>query len=215
MDIKVWFDFQCPFCYMGLKRLEGALTNPDLPEPVEVVYKSYQLNPDLPEVPVETMTEHFMSDHDMTREQAEKQMERITRMAERAGIEMNFADVQVCNTMDAHRLIKFAAKKLSPWRLKRLVFHLFEANFVDNLRLSDRKILTELASAAGLDTSQVSEMLQSDDYREAVMHDREELEGRENFDVIPYFLLEDKTDCQGVVSEKGLHDAIRETMQDS
>lgn len=212
MNIKLWFDFQCPFCYMGMKKFEGALTNPDLPEPVDVVYKAYQLNPELPEIPVETMTQHFMSDHGITLDEAEKQMERITRMADRVGLQINLAGVQVCNTLDAHRLIKFAAEKLSPWRLKRLVFHLFEANFVDNLRLSDRNVLADATVNAGLDREEVLSMLEGDKYREQVIRDREDLEARPDFEYIPYFLLDDKTVCQGTVSEKALHDAIRAMM---
>lgn len=212
MKILIWSDFQCPFCYMGEKMLEMALDGMELSEPVEIEYRAYQLDAEAPAVPCESMTEHFMGGHEMTREQAEARMAKITRMASGVGLQYNLAGVKVCNTLDAHRLMKYAATILSPGKLKRLNFSLFKANFVDNLLLSDRQVLVELASGVGLETTDVLQMLQGDAYVDAVRRDEEEIDARADFEFVPYMLLGNGAVLQGVMSEKSLRDWLQDAM---
>lgn len=212
MKILIWSDFQCPFCYMGEKMLENVLSSMELSEPVEIKYKSYQLDPLAPRVPVESMTEHFMSGHNMDVAAAEIRMEKITRMASSVGLKYNLTGVKVCNTMDAHRLMKFGAERLSPDKLKKLNFSLFKANFEDNLLLSDPNVLAEIAVTVGLEREEVLQMLQTDSYVEAVCRDHNEIDARTDFEFVPYMLLDNSSVLQGAMKEPELSEWLKDAM---
>ena len=214
MKIKIWSDFQCPFCYMGEKMLEDALGSMELTEPVEIEYKAYELDPEAPAIPRETMTEHFMGDHEMTVGQAEARMAKITEMAAEVGLKYNLQDVQVCSTLDAHRLMKYAAGRLTPGRLKRLNFSLFKANFEDNLRLSDHDVLATIAEGVGLERDAVLEMLRGYDFVEEVRKDEAEIDSREDFEFVPYLLLANGAVLQGVMKKDAMRQWLTTAMAD-
>ena len=157
MKITIWSDFACPFCYIGETQLENVLRDKGMIredgslEGVELCFRAYELDPAAPKVPKATMAEHFASSHDLTEAEALSQMDRITRMASRVGLEYNLAGVQVCSTFDAHRLMKYAIAEGDPAMALRLQFALFEANFKQCLCLADREVLEDIAARAGLD----------------------------------------------------------------
>ena len=204
MKIYIWSDFQCPFCYMGEKMLEQVIDSIDLPKPVEIVFKSYQLDPQAPEIPLESMTQHFMSSHDMTLVEAEKRMEKISDRAASIGLHYHLSGVRVCNTRDAHRLMKYASERISPGKMKRLNAAIFKANFEDNLLLSDSEVLAEIGVSVGLERKAVLTMLESDAYLEAVESDQQELESKADFDFIPYMLSSSGAVMQGILNKEKL-----------
>lgn len=212
MKITIWSDFQCPFCYLGETMLEKVLGEVELAEPVEIQYKAYQLDPDAPATPTETMTEHFMGGHEMTRREAEARMDKISGMAASVGLKYNLPGVKVCNTLDAHRLMKYAAERLSPGKLKRLNFSLFKANFEENLLLSDHQTLADLAEKAGLGRSEVLDMLRGREYADAVRADEREIDAREDFEYVPYMLFSNGSVIQGVLTESELKTHISASM---
>ena len=209
MKIIIWGDFACPFCYLEETLLEqvAAEVKPDVE--VYLEFRAYELDPEAPAVPTETMLQHFMRSHDLSQEAAEEQMARIVKMAARAGLKYNLEGVQVCSTMDAHRLMKMAAEKLDQQGLVKLNFSLFKANFIDNLRLSDHAVLTELGAAAGLDRTEVEQMLESDRYKDLVRRNETDLDSREDMEYIPYMLISGHdAPLQGVISKGAFRKAL-------
>ncbi len=205
----------CPFCYMGETMLEKTLDAMALSEPVEIVYKAYELDPEAPEEPRETMTDHFMAGHDISREQAERRMAGISKMAARVGLHYNLAEVKVCNSLDAHRMMKYAASRLSAEQLKQLNFSIFKANFEENELISSHELLADLAAKVGLDRDGVLEMLKGDDYTEAVRADEQEIESRADFEYIPFMLLGNGSVIQGVLHEPELKQHIEAALSAS
>ena len=169
---------------------------------------AYQLDPDAPVIPVESMTQHFMDGHDQTEEEAKKQMERITKMAARVGLEYNLADAQVCNTFDAHRLMKYAQDSATSEIVEKLNFKLFHANFVENLRLSDRGVLLAIAEMCGLDRNSVEAVLESEMYGDQVKAEAKELDEKADFEFVPYMVFDDATVLQGVISVGAMKKAL-------
>lgn len=208
----IWSDFQCPFCYMGEKKLEKALAGMELTEPVVIEYRAYELDPKAPAVPVESMTEHFMSGHEMTRQEAEERMDKITRMAKEVGLDYKLDDVKVCNTLDAHRLMKYAAELLSPGKLKKLNYSVFKAVFEEGKLISDRQLLADLGENAGLSREEVIQMLEGESYIDPVRTDEVEIDARPDFEFIPFMLLPDGSLRQGVVSVGGLRNWLTASM---
>ena len=207
MKIKIWGDFACPFCYMGENLLEKVLGEMPDGDKVEIDLEAYELDPKAPAKPVQTMTQHFMSEHNETEEEAEKQIEHIVKIASRLGLVCNLKDAKVCSTLDAHRLIKYAKEHTDSATVMKLNLAIFNANFVDNKLLSDRAVLADLAESVGLDRAGVEAMFASDQYIPLIRQDEEELNAKK-FDYIPYMLFDDDTVLQGVISVGALRKAL-------
>lgn len=178
-------------------------------KPVEVELRAYELAPDAPVTPVESMEQHFMKEHDVTAEEARRQMERITKMAARAGLHYDLAGVKVCNTFDAHRLMKLAYDTTDAQTALKLNFALFHANFVENRQLSDHSVLTDIALGVGLDASAVQATLSSQRYADAVRADEEEAE-KIDLEYVPYMQFGDGHVLQGVISVGAMRKSLEE-----
>lgn len=211
MKITIWGDFACPFCYMEETLLEEVLKEMtvDGKEEVEVELRAYQLDPNAPVIPTETMEQHFCKEHNVAPEQAREQMARITKMAARAGLEYNLAGVQVCNTLDAHRLMKLAYDTADFATVRKLNFLLFHANFIDNRRLSDHTVLKEIAREAGLNPDEVDATLSTDKYAQAVYNDEKEAE-ESGLEYVPYMRFSDGRILQGVISKGAMRKALED-----
>lgn len=216
MKITIWGDFACPFCYIGESMLAKVLNElklkvvdgkSDAKDAISVVFKAYELDPEAPAVPVQSMTEHFMSGHEISEDDAKAQMGRISRMAERNGLSYNLEGVKICSTLDAHRLVKYAAGRLSAEELMKLVFAIFKANFTDNLLLSDRDVLAGLAADAGLNREEVVKMLATDEFTEEVRRDEKEADAK-GLELIPYMVFDDKELLQGILSPGAIRKVI-------
>src|SRR5690625_4307237 len=110
MKIEIWSDIACPFCYIGKAHLEKALAAFDDSAKVEVVYKSYQLDPTSRYQKGETIYTHLAQKKGMPEEKVKAMTTQITKMTEQAGVVMNFDTNKPANTFDAHRLLHLAAK---------------------------------------------------------------------------------------------------------
>ncbi len=210
MKIKIWADFACPYSYIGEKQLFDIIEKQGLSDKVDVQFLSYQLDPNAPAIPTETMLQHFMSGHEYTEEQSLHLMERITTMASRVGLDYKLATTPVCSTFDAHRLMEYAQATASQATAVKLNFALFHANFIENLRLSDRDVLLSIAEKCGLDSKAVRVVLDSDEYGAQVKAEEEEVDQRKDFDLIPYMVFDDTTVLQGVISPGAMKKALSE-----
>ena len=208
MEIKIWADYACPFSYIGETQLMDVIKQLNLTDKVQIRFLSYQLDPNAPVVPVETMTQHFMAGHQYTAEQTEHLMERITTMAARVGLDYKLATTQVCSTFDAHRLMEYAQANASQETAIKLNFALFHANFIENLRLSDHTVLLALAEKCGLNKDEVKAVLESDAYGDQVKAEENEVDSRKDFELIPYMVFNDTTVLQGVITPAAMKKAL-------
>lgn len=214
MEINIWGDFACPFCYMGEYMLDDLIDeNGGTDKPaVNPIFHAYELDPKAPVVPKETMEEHFCSEHNVTPEEARTQMDRIIKMAKHAGLEYNLYGVKVCSTFDAHRLMKLAAEISDTDTVRKLNFALFHANFIENRQLSDHAVLKDIAESVGLDASQVEVVLTSDRYADAVHADEKDAD-EIGLEYVPYIRFEDDTVLQGVLSRGAIRTALENSAQ--
>lgn len=208
MDIKIWADYACPYSYMGETQLMEIIKEEGLTDKVKIQFLSYQLDPNAPAIPTETMTQHFMDGHKYTQEQTEHLMEKITRMAARVGLDYKLATTQVCSTFDAHRLMEYAQATVPQETYIKLNFALFHANFIENLRLSDHSVLLSIAEKCGLDKNAVSAVLESGKYGDQVKAEEQEVDQRKDFDLIPYMVFDNTTVLQGVITPEAMKKAL-------
>ena len=172
MRIEVWSDVVCPWCYIGKRHLEEALDAFDHRSDVEVVYRSFELDPTAPEVPVETTVESLAKKFGTDVAGARELMKRADGAAAAAGLEFNHADAPHARTVDAHRLLHLAlAEGRQGERQARLKEGLLAAYFTRGENVGDHAVLAKAAVDAGLDPARVEEVLAGEEYLDAVHAD--------------------------------------------
>lgn len=194
MKIEVWSDIMCPFCYIGKKNYEKALSQFSGAADIEIEWKSFQLDPEIPEgesYPSEK--EYLAARKGMSATQVEGMLASVTATAAQAGVKMDFGRVIVANTLNAHRLLHFAGTKGLANDLKD---RLFRAHFTDGLDVGDKEVLARLAAEVGLDAEESRAVLAGDDYAYEVAQDIQEA-GNIGVRGVPFFVFNRKYAVSG------------------
>ena len=111
MKIEIWSDVICPFCYIGKRNFETALKDFDEKEELEIIWKSFQLDPQMSDKPLESYVDYLVKNKGMSKEQVETMLENVTNSAKQVGLDYNFDQSKLVNTAKAHQLIQFAKTK--------------------------------------------------------------------------------------------------------
>ena len=116
MKVEVWSDFACPFCYIGKQRLEAAIDQFAHKDNVEVVFRSFELDPNAQRDVDYDVHDMLTARYGMSREQAIAMNENLGNQAKEAGLAFQFDTMILTNTFDAHRLAQYASKqgKMNP-----------------------------------------------------------------------------------------------------
>jgi predicted DsbA family dithiol-disulfide isomerase len=193
MQIDLWSDFACPWCALGLYRLEAALQQFAHANDVTVVHRAFELDPNAPARRTQTMTEMLSTKYGMSPAQIHAGHERLTSLGAEVGMEFHFDRAQMGNTFDAHRLAR--AAQGSPAE-NDLVKELFGAYFTQGLLLSDHEVLAEVAGKAGMDDEAIATVLSSDAYAAGVRAD--EAAARDlGITGVPHYLVNGKWSIPG------------------
>lgn len=210
MKIEIWSDFVCPFCYIGKRRLEKALSQFKHSDQVNIEYKSYQLDPNAEYVPGKSFYDAFAELKGITREQAVQMNQQVAEHAQLVGLSFHFDTMKYANTFDAHRIAKYAREQGKEKEFTEAVFH---AYFTASQVISDSDMLVELAGQVGLDQSQVAQVLASDQYADQV---RAEINKAYQLGVrgVPFFVLNDQYAISGAQSEDFFLQAIEKVWQE-
>ena len=172
MRIEIWSDVVCPWCYIGKRHLEQALADFAHRDDVEVEYRSFELDPSAPQVPVETTVESLAKKFGTDVAGARELMTRADGAAAAAGLHFQHADTPHARTVDAHRLLHLAKDAGRPVELQApLKEALLAAYFARGESMGDHAVLRRVAVASGLDAARVDEVLASDEYADAVRAD--------------------------------------------
>jgi predicted DsbA family dithiol-disulfide isomerase len=165
MQVEIWSDVVCPWCYLGKRRFERALESFDHRDEVSVVYRSFELDPSAPAEVSTPTVELLASKYGMTAEQARDAQLQMEQRAAGDGLEFRMSDLRSGNTRDAHRLLHLAKER---GRQAELAERLHRAYFTEQASIFDHASLTGLAVEAGLDRDEVTRVLASDEYGDAV-----------------------------------------------
>ena len=150
MNIEIWSDVVCPWCYIGKRRFERAVASFSHPGEVTVNYRSFELDPSAPAERSGTHAERLAGKYGMTIAQAEQASQQMTQRAAADGLEFRFDLIRGGNTFDAHRLLHLAKDHgLQPEMKERLM----RATFTEGLPIADKPTLARLAVEAGLPAS--------------------------------------------------------------
>jgi predicted DsbA family dithiol-disulfide isomerase len=193
MKVEIWSDVACPWCYIGKRHFESALAEFPQRDQVEVIWRSYQLDPNAPTHSDKSINEVLAKKFGTSLAQVEIMQERVVSTAAEAGLEYHMDKVHYNNTFDAHRLIHFAAThNLQDAAKERLL----RAYFTDGIAIADRDELVRLGTEIGLDADEVRSMLESDAYADEVKADfqRGRMFGVQG---VPFFAIDEKYGISG------------------
>ncbi|HEX6510273.1 MAG TPA: DsbA family oxidoreductase [Chloroflexota bacterium] len=193
MNVEIWSDVACPWCYIGKRRFEAALQRFAHREQVKVTWRSFQLDPQAPLISIETMTELLARKYGMTTDQAAASHARIGALAAEEGLTYRLSGVRYTNTFDAHRLLHLAADRGVQDAMKERLMH---AYFTENLPVGDVDTLVDLAADVGLDPIEARAVLQSDRYAVDVQADME-LAAALGIRGVPFFVVDETYGVSG------------------
>lgn len=193
MQIEIWSDVVCPFCYIGKRKLEKAIEKFPFKDKIEIEWKSFQLNPDQETNPYISTLEHLAQSKGWSMEQTREITSNVVNMAAAQGLEFDFDKAVVANTKNAHRLIHLAKESGKGDAMKE---RLLSAYFSEGKNVDDFPTLVSLGKEVGLDQSKIEAMLESDQFQEAVDHDI--YESRQlGVKGVPFFVLDRKFGISG------------------
>jgi predicted DsbA family dithiol-disulfide isomerase len=193
MKVEIWSDVMCPFCYIGKRRFEKALDQFPGKDSIEVVWKSFQLNPAMKTEPGKNINQYLSEVKGWTLSQARQANDHVTKMAKDAGLSYDLDKAVVANSFDAHRLVQLAKAKGKGDAMEE---QLFKSYFTQGKNIADHDTLIELATAIGLDDKAVKKVLSGNEYADAV--ERDIYEARQiGVRGVPYFVLNDRYAVSG------------------
>lgn len=156
MKIEIWSDILCPFCYIGKRHLEQALSNyPG--EHFDIEWKSFQLDPTSVPTPNKSVYDYLAEKKGMTIHESKMMHDQVAQRAKEAGLSYHFEKTIVANSLNAHRLLQFAKEAGKSNELEEAFF---QAYFTDGLDLNDHDTLHRLCVQVGMDSDKVKQVLQ-------------------------------------------------------
>jgi len=180
MNVEIWSDVVCPWCYIGKRRFERAVASFGHPDEVTVTYRSFELDPDAPAQRTGTQAEHLARKYGMTIAQAEQTGQQMTQL---------------------HLAKDYG---LQPEVKERLL----RATFTEGLPIADKPTLARLAADAGLPAAQVRTVLDGDAYADAVRADEQQA-ARYGITGVPFFVADGKYAVSGAQPPEVLLQLLR------
>jgi len=206
LTVEIWSDVVCPWCYVGKRRFEKALAVFEHRDEVEVVWRSFELDPYAARTREGSSAEHLARKYGMSVEQAEDMNAQMTELAAGEGLDYHLGRTRGGNSFHAHRLIQLAAEQGEQDAVQERLFH---AYFTEGEAIGELDTLNRLAAELGLDPAG----LDGNAYADAVRAD-EELAARIGIQGVPYFVLDRRYGVSGAQPAELLLQALDQAWEE-
>lgn len=213
INITIWSDFACPYCYIGERRLQDAIKELGWENNFQTDFKAFELNPDAPKVATGTIVEKLAKKYNLTLEAAKQKVDEICKLGREIGIDFRYDTAKSSNTRDAHRLMKLAEARYDRDTVEKLNETLFADYFTRNLTLADPTVLLNAATSSGLKEEDAKEVLDSNLYEEDVLKDEQEAAMR-NIHGVPYIVFDNKYAVPGALSIDDFKSVLRQVFDE-
>ncbi len=211
MKIEIASDVMCPWCAIGYKNLENALTQLGSEVEADISFQAFELNPNMPEEG-QNIREHIMEKYGATADQSQENQKRITEMGQVSGFEFNFhSDGIMINTFDCHRLLAWSKQFGKQVELKMA---LFKAHFTDGRYLNKKTDLLDVVTSVGLDTKAAETVLDSNAFSEDVRNEESKLQ-QMGIHSVPTFIINDQYSISGGQPAETFVQALRQIQSQS
>lgn len=186
MKIEIWSDVACPFCYIGKHHLAQALAGLSFKNEVNIIWKSYLLNPDYQNTQHESIYDYLAENKGISKSEAKQMTQHVADMALKVGLKLNFDTNIPANTFKAHLLLHFANQYHVQNQVKE---RLFEAHFTNGEDIADEQVLIQIAREAGLNETETLAALRKAQHADAVHTDVYESKTL-GIRGVPYFIID-------------------------
>jgi predicted DsbA family dithiol-disulfide isomerase len=186
MQVEIWSDVVCPWCYLGKRRFERALESFGHRDEVTVVYRSFELDPSAAPGVTMPVVDMLASKYQMSVAQANAAQRQMEQRGAQEGLEFRMDGLRSGSTRDAHRLLQLARAR---GRQAELAERLHRAYFSEQASVFDHSSLARLAADSGLDPGEVQIVLAGDEYADAVEADEATARSL-GANGVPYFVID-------------------------
>ncbi|KQY20511.1 disulfide bond formation protein DsbA [Cellulomonas sp. Root485] len=196
LNVEVWSDIACPWCYIGKRRFATALADFPHREHVEVTWRAYELSPSTPVGPGIPEIDALARHKGIPRDQVTRMFAQVTAVAAGEGLAYDFDRAIAANTFAAHRLVHLARTTGGPELAERVLEALFSAHFEHGADLGDDDTLVRIVSGAGVDAEAARATLDGDDGADAVRADEDEARAL-GVTGVPFFVVDRRIAVSG------------------
>ena len=211
MRVEIWSDVVCPWCYIGKRRFETAIAGFEHGDQVEVLWRSFELDPRAAQQAEGDPAERLAAKYGMTVERARAAQAHVTATAAVEGLVFRFDQSKGGNTFDAHRLLHLAADRCRQDEVKE---RLMAGYFTEGEAIGDRETLIRLVSQAGIDAEEARAVIEGDKYADAVRDD-ERAAQEAGANAVPFFLIDRRYAIEGAQPAEVLLEALRQAWSES
>lgn len=199
IDVQIWSDINCPWCYIGKRRFEKALAQFPQRDDVRVTWRSFQLDPSMPEHDERTEIDYLVETKGMPRGSVEQMVGQVAENAAGEGLHYDFEHLVVANSRKAHRVLQLAKQRDAidgGQRGADLKELLLSAHFEQGKDVGDVRVLAALAEQVGIDPVDAEEAAMSSELDQAVDADIA-LGAQIGVRGVPFFVFDGKYGVSG------------------
>lgn len=210
LKIDIVSDVMCPWCVIGYKNLDAALTQLEGSLEATVSWHAFELSPDMPKEG-QDIEEHLQEKYGLSPEEGENNRKRLMEMGKAAGFTFNFDGKRIMiNSFDCHRLLFWSKQHNKQTELK---LALFNAHFTDLIFLNDQDNLLKVVASVGLDTQRAKDILNSDEYSQDVRTEQQKMH-QMGITAVPTFIINDKYSISGGQAVETFKQALTQISQE-
>jgi predicted DsbA family dithiol-disulfide isomerase len=210
MKVNIWSDVRCPFCYIGKRKFELALEKFPHKDQVEVIWRSFELDPSLETQQDVNVYDYFSKAKGISQAQAKQMFSNVTNIAKEVGLDFNLDQSIVANSFNAHRLIQLAKSKGLGNEIEEALFII---HFMEGRNIDDQETLLQTGISIGLDEKDVREVLETNAFEFEVKQD-EELARSIGVSGVPFFVFKDKYAVSGAQSPETFLQVLEKSWQE-
>ena len=213
IKVDVWSDVACPWCYIGKRKLENAISAfsaEGSQTPIQVEYHSFLLNPDMPVDYEGSQTDYLTEHKGMPRDQVISMTERLVGIAASVGLKYDMEHMHMTNTVLAHQLLQYAKTQGKQVEMKERIM---SAHFVEALHVGRADVLAQLAAEVGLDRTEVMRVLESGEYLPAFEADIEQARAY-GISGVPFFVIDGKYGISGAQNPETFVGAFNQILEE-
>lgn len=204
LTIEVWSDVVCPFCYIGKRELERALAAFPHRDSVQVVWRSFELDPDAPPSTGQSTIAMLMERYGISEAEARARVQGVVDRAAGLGLRYDMERTVVGSSFDAHRLLHYAKAQGRAGAVKE---RLFRAYFTEGGQLADRTLLRRIAKEEGMDEAELDRGLAGDAWAGEVRADEREAQAL-GVRGVPFFVLDRRFAVSGAQAQDVFRQAL-------
>ncbi|WP_417370638.1 DsbA family oxidoreductase [Gelidibacter japonicus] len=203
MTITIWSDIRCPFCYIGKRKLENAMSQFKHKDDIIVEWKSFELDPNL-RTDTSINTLDYFVNKGANKDQISQMFANATAMAKEVGIEFNLDEAVVANSFNAHKLMH-AAKKINKQNEAKEL--LLKAHFTDGKNIDDLDVLVTIGTSLGFEAEDIEKQLKDPALDKNVAADQ--IQAKQiGITGVPFFVFNNKHALSGAQPEEIFLEAL-------